>query len=277
MPSEKKIAVEAPRFSGFHVTTDQLTLITDRDHPLYDPRVLLPLKPELVASIRARGVLKPLTVYKDGDTLIVLDGRQRYRHTVEANKINVAEGAPAIRIPIIIRKERSVADAYATHVVANEHAQADPVSVRAEKALKLKDFGQAHEEIAAHFGESPSRIQRWLHIAEMAPAVKAAIDAGRISEGEAVKELSGLTHAAQRDALASVVATSPAARRASKPAGKARQPSPISRLRVLHRRGTVGVFTKREAALIGFVFGECSAGDLLAVIPGLADVLKAAK
>lgn len=274
-----KSAVEAPRFNGFFVTTDQLTLITDPDHDLYDVRVTYPVKPGLVASIRAKGIIEPLVVLKDGAALVVLDGRQRFKAAVEANKLNAAEGAPLVKVPIILRKEKSFADAYSTHVVANAHRTEDPVSVSASKALHLRNLGHDLDEIAAQFGESKGRIGRWLHIAEMAPAVKLAIDLGSITEAEAVKELAGLTHAAQRDALATVTASSPAARRAAKGPGKAkaRKASPISRLRHLYRNVSHEAISKREAALLAWVFGDATTGELVEIIPRLADVVKGAK
>ena len=66
----------------------KLKLVTDEKHPLYDPRVDLPLSDEMVASIMLKGVVKPIIVWKDpesGETVVV-DGRQRVRNAIEANK-----------------------------------------------------------------------------------------------------------------------------------------------------------------------------------------------
>ena len=75
---------------------DKIKLITDKKHFLYDPRVEKPVSEELVASIKYRGVVEPVIVWKDpemGDTC-ALDGRQRIKAAQEANKQLKKEGLP---------------------------------------------------------------------------------------------------------------------------------------------------------------------------------------
>jgi hypothetical protein len=45
--------------------TDQLTLVTDKKHPLYDTRVELPVDETLVESILMFGVLDPIKITRD--------------------------------------------------------------------------------------------------------------------------------------------------------------------------------------------------------------------
>jgi ParB family chromosome partitioning protein len=67
---------------------ENLHLVTDKTHPLYDERIHLPINDAMVLNIMDQGVLEPIIVWKDPETgkSCVVDGRQRVRHTLEANK-----------------------------------------------------------------------------------------------------------------------------------------------------------------------------------------------
>ena len=73
---------------------ENLHLVTDKTHPLYDERVHLPIEEGMVLNIAELGVLEPIIVWKDPETGLscVVDGRQRVRHTLEANKRLLKEG-----------------------------------------------------------------------------------------------------------------------------------------------------------------------------------------
>ena len=65
---------------------ENLHLVTDKSHPLYDERIHLPIDKGMVLNIKELGVLEPIIVWKDpenGLTCVVV-GRQRVRHTLEA-------------------------------------------------------------------------------------------------------------------------------------------------------------------------------------------------
>jgi hypothetical protein len=71
------------------VRTENLHLVTDKTHPLYDERVHLPIDEGMVLNIMELGVLEPIIVWKDPETGLtcVVVGRQRVKHTLEANKL----------------------------------------------------------------------------------------------------------------------------------------------------------------------------------------------
>ncbi|WP_233772500.1 hypothetical protein [Achromobacter sp. AONIH1] len=82
---------------------EDLHLITEHDHPLYDERVHLPLDEAMVLNIMALGVLQSILVWKDpesGKTLVIA-GRQRVKHTLEADKRLAAEGKPTLLVPAV--------------------------------------------------------------------------------------------------------------------------------------------------------------------------------
>ena len=60
---------------------ENLHLVTDTTHPLYDERVHLPLNEAVILNIMELGVLEPIIVWKDPETgkTCVVAGRQRVR------------------------------------------------------------------------------------------------------------------------------------------------------------------------------------------------------
>ncbi|HHT0475637.1 TPA: hypothetical protein ACTW83_003826 [Klebsiella michiganensis] len=58
---------------------ENLHIVTDKAHPLYDERIHLPLSEAMVLNIMDQGVLEPIIVWKDPETGLscVVDGRQR--------------------------------------------------------------------------------------------------------------------------------------------------------------------------------------------------------
>ena len=60
---------------------ENLHLVTDKTHPLYDERIHLPISEAMVLNIMDQGVLEPIIVWKDPETGLscVVDGRQRRR------------------------------------------------------------------------------------------------------------------------------------------------------------------------------------------------------
>lgn len=59
---------------------ENLHLVTDKTHPLYDERIHLPISEAMVLNIMDQGVLEPIIVWKDPETGLscVVDGRHRF-------------------------------------------------------------------------------------------------------------------------------------------------------------------------------------------------------
>lgn len=85
---------------------ENLHLVTDKTHPLYDERINLPIDEGMVLNIKELGVLEPIIVWKDpenGLTCVVV-GRQRVRHTLEANKLLLKEGKSPLLVPGVVKR-----------------------------------------------------------------------------------------------------------------------------------------------------------------------------
>lgn len=270
-----KTAIEAKRGTHFLVEPHQLTLITDKKHPNYDPRVDLPVSESMVASIRAKGVIEPVIVRKNGDILEVTDGRQRTKNAVEANKRNKAEGAPPIFVPVIIRREDDV-EAFETSIVLNEIRENDDVISKVEKANRLLNMGRTTEQVAHAFGVLPTTINAWTKIMDLAPQVRTAIKNGQVGATDAVKQLGSLTREQQIEKLPQLVESAPTRKRQGQSETKkgAKKTSAAVRLRSLYRdEKAVEALSMREQTLVKWLFGEASNGDLAGAIPRLSTFL----
>lgn len=281
--ARKKSAVDAPRGNIFFCQPDDLTLVTDKEHPLYDPRVEWPIDDKMVASILSKGVITPIIVRKNGTYLEVVEGRQRVKNTAEANKRLKSQGADPILVPVLVRREKDDASAFETSIVTNEIRTADDVITKAEKAQKLSERGRSDEQVASAFGVTLVTVRNWWKVLELAPQVQTAVKAGRVAASDAVKELTGMTREDQVKRLAKMEETSPTRRRAAKEdtkegSGKKKKGSPVSRLRQIYRdEAAAEALTERERLILDWIFGEVSNGDLLAKIPRLTPVLERKK
>ncbi|KAG1244544.1 hypothetical protein G6F68_015407 [Rhizopus microsporus] len=132
---------------------EDLVMVTDRTHPLFDERVFLPLNEAMVLNIKDQGVIQPISVWKDpelGQTLVVA-GRQRVKHTMEANRRLEAEGAKPLLVPGVIRRGSAIKVAGAM-ISENEIRQADTPLGRAKKMADNLARGYDEEDLALLFG-----------------------------------------------------------------------------------------------------------------------------
>ncbi|MDS0779571.1 hypothetical protein OSC13_16825, partial [Serratia marcescens] len=132
---------------------ERLHLVTDRSHPLYDERIHLPLDEAMVLNIMDQGVLEPIIVWKDPETGLscVVDGRQRVRHTVEANKRLAAAGKDLLFVPAVTKRGSVVRMAQAM-ISANEIRRADTPLGRAKKMADALERGHDEEDLSLMFG-----------------------------------------------------------------------------------------------------------------------------
>ncbi len=132
---------------------ENLHLVTDKTHPLYDERVHLPIEEGMVLNIAELGVLEPIIVWKDPETGLscVVDGRQRVRHTLEANKRLLKEGKEPLLVPAVAKRGSAVRMAQAM-VSANEIRQADTPLGRAKKMADALERGHDEDDLALMFG-----------------------------------------------------------------------------------------------------------------------------
>ena len=177
-----------PRYFTFD--TDQLTLVTDKKHHLYDPRVELPVDEALVESILIFGVLDPIKIWRDPNdgTKYVAEGRQRFKAICEANKRLKKKGAEPIRVPAIPKhgEDHVLAGIMITQNFVRQ--QETPLG----KARKIYDYihklGRSKEETAKVAGMSVASIDNMLRLLERGtPQLVEAVEKKKIAASAAYK------------------------------------------------------------------------------------------
>lgn len=172
----------------------KLTLVTDPAHPLYDERMKLPLSEPMILNMMAFGVLVPIIVTRDPDTgdVLVIDGRQRVRHALEANRRLAEQGRELLLVPATTRKGDNDATLMGMTVTTNELRQADPPLVRAAKMQRLKNLGQDDDAVALAFGVNKLTVQNTLALLDVSKPVQRAVESNLIGISD-VKYLARLT------------------------------------------------------------------------------------
>ena len=184
---------------------ERFTIVTTPGRPGYHRRneLTVALDEGLVASIMERGVLESILVGKDGQDLIIIDGRQRVTHAVEANNRRVAAGQPPLKIGF-----RTTTQPPEKWGLLAEHAnihRPTPVSMQAAIAADLFDAGNATADIAEAMGKKPAYVDGLRRLLGCDRKVIAAADAGIVSPTVA-KELADLPRAKQTEALDEMIA-----------------------------------------------------------------------
>ncbi len=178
---------------------EHLHLITDKTHPLYDERVHLPIDEGMVLNIAELGVLEPIIVWKDpelGFTCVVV-GRQRVKHTLEANKLRLKEGKDPLLVPGVVK--RGSANQMAKYMVSeNEIRRPDTPLGRAKKMSDALDRGLDEDDIAVLFGCGVQTVRATLSLLDATQAVREAVEAGTITVTQA-RQLASLKPEEQRE------------------------------------------------------------------------------
>lgn len=190
---------------------DDLVIVTDPKHPLYDERHdpnapgYLPLDENSVRNVMTFGVLETILVRKEGakpdgtPIVVVADGRSRVRWAREANKRLREQGAETIRVPAF-SKRGDDASLMGMMITANEVRKDDGPLVKAKKVQRFLNLGRSEEEAAVAFGVSGQTIKNYLALLECSPAVQSAVERGEIAATVA-KKLSSLPRDEQKSAL----------------------------------------------------------------------------
>lgn len=165
-----------PEAKQLALSTDVLVIITDPAHALYDERINLPVNEALVASIQNHGVMEPVLVRRNGTKYEVINGRQRIKAVIEANKRG--KGVK-IRVPVIIRQDEDT-EAAGVMIATNELRTADTPVVKARKARRALALGASLEELTLAFGISTGALKNLMSILDCDKAVQVMFDKGLV-------------------------------------------------------------------------------------------------
>lgn len=182
----------------------QLTLVTDKAHPLYDARVELPVDRALVDSIKAYGVVQPIVVRKNGETragvpiVEVVEGRQRVKAAEVASSELVAEGKEEVLVPAVPRRGDD-ADLFGVMATSFIRRGEGPIE-QAKRIVRFMAMGKSEAEAAVAFGISKTSVRLRLSVIEACAEIRHAVAAEKISVDDAAK-LARLPRTDQPDAL----------------------------------------------------------------------------
>jgi ParB family chromosome partitioning protein len=217
------------RASHMMFTPESLFMSSDPKHALYDTRADLPVSSDLVASIKLRGVVTPIIVWRDPDDgkTYIVNGRQRVKALVEANRQLAEEGQPAKLVAAVAAKGKA-SDVLATMVIANAGAQEVSPIEKARLAQRLQvSGGYTDEHVAIFLHVSRSGLKNLLSLVESTTKeVQAAVASGALPVTAAYK-LAKQAPEKQREQLGLMMTAIPAppdgaeaSSKKAKPAGK---------------------------------------------------------
>lgn len=266
-----KTLFAAQRLNAFLFDPEDLVIVDDEEHPLFDPRGRLAPDPSMVRSIISKGVIEPIVARREGLKAIVVAGRRRVICAREANKILRSQGEEPIKVPVVARKGDEN-DAMDVMILENEQRVDDDITAKARKAARLHQRGRTEEQIADVFGVSHSTVKNWLGLLELAAPVQKAVAEGRVRMSDAVRELGKLDKAEQVTAMAKLEQERPT-RAAAKANGvsKKRGTSPVARIKKIRQalEADEAVLAERDRILISWILGKATHGELAERFPRL--------
>lgn len=194
------------RCDTFRVDPDNLVVVEDKSHPLYDERVTLDLDETFIQDIMENGVVLNVLVRKNGPLFEVVDGRQRVKAAVEANKrFKKAHSDKRILVPVTVRRDDDTQSAGLT-ISLNEQRTEDTPMVKARKAQRLIDLGEAEEKVANRFRTNVQGLRAMLAVLDSDKSVQNLVESGELHVTAASK-LSKLTRDEQREEIAKLRAS----------------------------------------------------------------------
>jgi len=131
---------------------------------------------ELSESIRAKGVLQPLLVRRDGEGYAIVAGERRWR---------AAQRAGLREVPCIVR---DVSEPEAFELALIENIQREDLNAieEAEAYQRLIEYhGLTQEELAQRVGKDRSTISNALRLLRLPEPIKLAMSSGALSMGHA--------------------------------------------------------------------------------------------
>jgi ParB family chromosome partitioning protein len=176
----------ASRGQTFSYYPEDLVLVTDEDHPLYDERVHKTPKESLIRGIMRQGVIVPVVIRKNGvrkngkAIMEVVDGRQRVKATIEANRRLKQARKEPILVPTVCRRSDDGA-AITCMVMTNEHRIQDDIVTRAEKLKRYLERGYSEKDAKLAFGMGSRELAKYRKVMDMGQELKDALQAKKIT------------------------------------------------------------------------------------------------
>jgi ParB family chromosome partitioning protein len=147
----------------------------------FDPAALT----ELEASIKANGLLQPITVRRKGDSYELIAGERRLRAVRSLQWKDV---------PAVVRDFDDQTMLVLALVENLQRADLNPIEEARGYQRLLGEFSLTHQEIADAVGKDRSTITNLLRVLTLPEHVQHLVESGKLSAGHA-RTLAGLEHA----------------------------------------------------------------------------------
>lgn len=232
-----KAALEAQRANEFRIRYQDpgvlITVITNPHDPEYDDRVLLPVNPNMVTTLRLHGQEQAAIGYKTEDqadgrqTVILTDGRQRWA-AMQAlwAQLKAEKGDPKDfpTFRVTLTKYTSPTQKFETAIITNTHrTNLTPLDLarRLQNYLTLTGDSKEHRERAAVLFDLPSQsvVDYTLKLLDASGPVQDALAKGEIG-ATAARALSQAP-ASEQEGLLKKVGTKPTMRQVKEAVGEA--------------------------------------------------------
>jgi ParB family chromosome partitioning protein len=147
----------------------------------FQPRGIMPQEAltELANSIRAQGILQPLLARphpKNEGRYQIIAGERRWR---------AAQQAGLHDVPVLVRALADT-DAMAAALVENLQRQdLNPIEEAEGYKRLMEEFGLTQEQLGTAVGKSRSHIANAIRLLQLPPAIRADVQAGKLSAGHA--------------------------------------------------------------------------------------------
>jgi ParB family chromosome partitioning protein len=187
--------VAPPAAASVHVPLIALNLVDNNPHQprqAIEPGALH----ELVASIKANGVLQPVLVRPVGE---------RYQLVAGHRRVEAARQAGLTHIPAVVRD--AVTDQQQAQwalVENNQRENLNPIERGKAYKIIMESFGLTQTALSAALGEDRVSLTNYLRLLELPSGVQDLVARGLLSLGHA-KILVGVDNRQQQDKLANLV------------------------------------------------------------------------
>ena len=152
------------------------------------PRAGDELEADWIDDIRRNGVRMPVDVYRDGDTVVMLEGRRRVTAARliwdEQKKAGVSETE---RITVRVNVRRGSAMELFGFNVGSENRKARSPMQRAALMLHARKFGADDKAVAEMFCCTAQTVKNMTSLFDLASDVQRAVDKGELPIREAIK------------------------------------------------------------------------------------------
>jgi ParB family chromosome partitioning protein len=131
---------------------------------------------DLVASVRAQGIIQPLVVTPEGEGYAIIAGERRWR---------AARKAGLETVPVVVRRVADDRELLELALVENlQRSDLNPIEEAEAYAALQEKFGLSQEEVAGRVGKARTTVTNALRLLRLPDEVLDLLREGRLTAGQ---------------------------------------------------------------------------------------------